>query len=157
MSARSTKVISGMPGNTTSPCPKCTSGTCTYGADAGGACTAVGSKTTSNDCRPNLAGFQAPLAVTLSPLTTGSASSTSATGIFCPSQSNAGAFGQGSTQCITETGMSPGAGVSDGQAHNAHLASTFCIPATGSFAVDLVADLPGPGAFSLNGNAQLLP
>ena len=142
-------------GNTTSPCPKCSSGTCTYGADAGAACTAVGTKTTSNACRPNLAGFQAPLAVTLSPLTTGSASSTSATGIFCPSQSNAGAFGQGSTQCITETGMSPGAGVSDGQPHNAHLASTFCIPATGSFAVDLVADLPGPGAFSLNGNAQL--
>jgi hypothetical protein len=143
-------------GNTTSPCPKCT-GTCTYGQNAGGACTAVGTKQTSNDCPPNLAGFQAALAVTLDPLTTGTSSATNASGSFCPSQTNAGAFGQGTTQCIQQTGASPGPGVSDGQPHNAHLASTFCIPATGAFAVDLVADLPGPGAFSLNGNAQLLP
>src|SRR5205085_8019507 len=31
----------------------------------------------------------------------------------------------------------------------------FCIPATGSFAVDNVADLPGPGAIGLAGQAQV--
>jgi len=144
-------------GNTTSPCPKCISGSCTYGQHSGGACTAVGSKQTSNDCAPTLGGFQAALAVSLNPLTTGSASMTNASGSFCPSQANAGAFGLGTAQCIQQTGASPGPSVTDGQPHNANLASVFCIPATGAFAVDLVADLPGPGAFSLNGTACAKP
>ncbi len=49
----------------------------------------------------------------------------------------------------------PGGNLSDNVPHNAHLVSVFCIPGTGNAAVDGVADLPGPGAFSLNGNAQL--
>ena len=95
----------------------------------------------------------APLPVSLNPLTTGTTSLTSASGNFCP-QNNPGAFGVAGAQCITETGM-PGGDLSDHLPHNSHLVSVFCIPSTGSAAVDGVADLPGPGAFSLNGNAQL--
>ena len=49
----------------------------------------------------------------------------------------------------------PAGNLSDGLPHNSNLASVFCIPATGNAAVDGVADLPGPGAIGLNGNAQL--
>src|SRR5262245_2456353 len=149
-------------GNTASPCPKCLSGSCdptwktntaTTSPDTGAACTAVGTKMTSNACRPSLPGFQAPLPVSLNPLTTGTVSMTSATGMFCP-QNNAGAFGQATAQCITETGQAAG-NLGDRLPHNAHLVSVFCIPATGNAAVDGVADLPGPGAFSLNGNSQV--
>src|SRR5439155_15811317 len=57
-------------GNTASPCPKCLSGSCdptwktataATSPDSNQPCTAVGSKMTSNDCRPSLPGFQAPL------------------------------------------------------------------------------------------------
>ena len=72
------------------------------------------------------------------------------------SQAHAGAFGQTSAKRITETG-SPGGNLSDHMPHPSILAATFCIPPTNNPAVDGVADLPGPGAFSLNGNAQLNP
>jgi hypothetical protein len=49
----------------------------------------------------------------------------------------------------------PAGDISDGAPHNSNLAAVFCIPATGNAAVDGVADLPGPGAIGLNGNAQL--
>jgi hypothetical protein len=140
-------------GNTGSPCPRCT-GTCTYGKNAGGACTAAGSLMTSNDCHPSYAGFQAPLAVTLSPLTTGTVSSTSATGTFCTPQANAGAFGQPTAQCIEETGVPAGPLTANVPAP-AVLGSVFCIPATNNVAVDGVADLPGPGAIGLNGDVEV--
>jgi len=35
--------------------------------------------------------------------------------------------------------------------------SIFCIPPTFNATVDAAADLPGPGAVSLAGTAQLLP
>src|SRR5262249_57883701 len=106
--------------------------------------------------RAKRAGFQAPVPVSLTPLTTGTTSKTNATGIFCPGQVNAGAFGKSmpAAQCITETGQDAG-NLGDMLPHNAHLVSVFCIPGTGNAAVDGVADLPGPGAFSLNGNSQV--
>jgi hypothetical protein len=149
-------------GNTASPCPKCLSGHCdptwktntsTTSPDTNAVCTAVGTKLTTNQCRPSLPGFQAPLPVSLNPLTTGTTSLTSGTGNFCP-QNNPGAFGQMGAQCITQTGLTT-SGLTDHLPHNSHLVSVFCIPSTGNAAVDGVADLPGPGAFSLNGNAQL--
>src|SRR5262249_47274957 len=129
-------------GNTASPCPKCLSSVCdttwktatgVTSPDNGAACTAGGTKTTTNDCRPNLAGFQAPLPVSLNPLTTGTTSKTNATGIFCPGQLNAGAFGKSmpAAQCITETGQDAG-NLGDMLPHNAHLVSVFCIPGTGN-------------------------
>jgi hypothetical protein len=94
--------------------------------------------------------------VNLNPLTTGSSTVTAADGLFCPSQNHAGAFGQATTQAITETG-SPAGDLTDGLPHSSTLASVFCIPKTGSIALDSLGDLPGPGAVSLPGNAQFFP
>jgi hypothetical protein len=153
-------------GNSTDPCPRCISGTCdatwmdvngSPGEDNGKACTTDGVVvTTSLNCRPPLSGFQANLPVNLNPLTTGSASATNATGQFCPSQTvaSAGAFGQPTSRCIQETGSAAG-NLSDHAAHQSVIASVFCIPKTGNVAVDGVANLPGPGAIALNGNAQV--
>ena len=143
-------------GNTTSPCPKCVCGTCNYGENAGKACTTLTSLGTTLDCPPILHNFQAPLPVSLDPLTTGTASKTDASGNFCPSQTTAGAFGKDTAQRIAETGL-PGGNLTDHAPHHSVLASVFCIPATGNPAVDGVADIPGPGAIGLNGNARLNP
>jgi hypothetical protein len=114
----------------------------------------VGAQLTTIECRPSLPGFQAPLPVDLTPLTSGTATKTAADGVFCPGQVDAGAFGQAGAQCVSETGA-PAGSLSDGQPHGAVLGAVFCIPATGNAAVDGVADLPGPGAIGLNGVAQL--
>ena len=143
-------------GNTSSPCPRCVSGLCTYGQRQGLACTTTSSSLTSQDCPPTLSGFQAPLPVALNPLTTGSASLTDSAGNFCPSQRTAGAFGQTTARRIFEQGI-PGGDLTDGLPHAASLGSAFCIPPTNNVAVDGVADLPGPGGTSLNGNAQIVP
>ena len=81
---------------------------------------------------------------------------TAADGLFCPGQSTAGAFGQTSVQCITETGMASG-NLTDGAPHAAREGVVFCIPATANGTVNLVVDLPGPGATSLPGMAQIVP
>ena len=81
---------------------------------------------------------------------------TAADGLCCPGQSTAGAFGQGSTQCITETGMAAG-NLTDGAPHAARAGVVFCIPATNNGTLDTLADLPGPGAASLPGLAQIVP
>src|SRR5262249_36763144 len=149
--------------NSASPCPKCVSATCNAGPRSGLSCSA-GSNTlgTTHDCPPNPANFLAPLAVTLSPLSTGTVTKTGTAGNFCPSppaataQRTNGAFGKTTAQCIKETG-SPGGNLTDGQPHPSKLASVFCIPQTGNVAIDPAADLPGPGAFSITGNAQALP
>ena len=177
-------------GNLGSPCPHCVSGSCTYGANAKGACTTTSSSLTSQDCPPERAGgaYQAPLPVTLSPLNTSSSSLTSSTGKFCTDklctdnfapctmdtdctclnppactshvpcrdQLTNGAFGQTSAQCIKEAG-SPAGDLSGGTAKPATLAAVFCIPSTTNSTIDGVADLPGPGATSLPGMAQLVP
>ena len=71
-------------------------------------------------------------------------------------QGNPGAFSFGTAQTITETG-SPAGDMSDGLGHASVLVSTFCIGPTFNFMVDGPGDLPGPGAVSLPGTAQLLP
>jgi hypothetical protein len=146
-------------GNAGAPCPKCVSGTCAAGGeDTGHACVTTSNLMTSLDCRPPLAGFQAPLPVTLTPLTTGTASKTATDGIFCPGQvaGNPGAFGQPTTRAIQESGMAAG-NLTDNQPHHSILAAVFCIPKTGNVAIDGVASLPGPGAIGLNGTAQITP
>jgi hypothetical protein len=84
-----------------------------------------------------------------------------ATGMFCPGQGDQipgklGAFGQQTARCIKEAG-SPAGNLTDLAPHPSKLASVFCIPAVGNPAIDLSADLPGPGAFSITGNAQASP
>jgi len=73
-------------------------------------------------------------------------------------QRNPGAFGPagGGARTITETGA-PAGTLSDGAGHASTLVSTFCIQPTFNATVDAAGDLPGPGAVSLPGTAQLLP
>src|SRR2546426_1255698 len=113
---------------------------------------------TSHDCPPERSGgaYQAPLGVSLAGLGTGTSTLSDAAGNLCPSQKTAGAFGIPTTKCIKETG-SPAGDLTDGQAHAATLAAAFCIPTTTNSTIDLVADLPGPGATSLSGMAQIVP
>jgi hypothetical protein len=156
-------------GNQTSPCPKCISGTCNAGPRAGMACIPVGSQLTTHDCPPNPGGLLAPFPVSLNPLSTAPVSKIAGDGNFCPGQAASppaagfsGAFGFGLSptplaECIQENGTSAG-DLTDGAVHmGAVLASVFCIPATGSVAIDGAADLPGPGGITLPVNTQALP
>ena len=47
--------------------------------------------------------------------------------------------------------------LTDGAPHAAREGVVFCIPATGNGTVNAVVDLPGPGATSLPGLAQVVP
>ena len=71
-------------------------------------------------------------------------------------QRDQGAFHQGTATNISEMGM-PAGDMTDGAAHSSTLVSVFCVPPTFNGAIDAAADLPGPGAVSLPGHAQLLP
>jgi hypothetical protein len=70
-------------------------------------------------------------------------------------QRTAGAFGQGPARTLTETGVQP-ACLTDGMPHASTLVSVFCIPPSYNSTVDAAADLPGPGAVALTGQAQAL-
>jgi len=151
--------------NATSPCPTCISGHCNAAwkdgsgnpsPNSGAACSPTGSQGTSLACGVPLGDYQGALAVDLNPLSTGPASLTNAGGIFCTSQTHAGAFHLTAGTTIKETG-SPAGDITDGNPHASVLASVFCIPASLSAAINAVGDLPGPGATALGGNAQLLP
>ncbi|TMB04150.1 MAG: hypothetical protein E6J57_02120 [Deltaproteobacteria bacterium] len=73
-------------------------------------------------------------------------------------QRSAGAFGPagGGAHTINETGT-PAGNMTDGAGHASTLVSIFCIQPTFNATVDAAGDLPGPGAVSLFGTAQLLP
>jgi len=143
-------------GNVASPCPHCVAGVCNAGGNSGGACATTASSLASQDCPPTAAGFQAPLVIALNPLTTGVATKTGAGGAFCPSQTSLGAFSFSQAQHIVETG-SPAGNISDGAPHATILAAVFCVPSTGNTTIDGLGGLPGPGANSLNGIAQIVP
>jgi hypothetical protein len=84
------------------------------------------------------------------------------TGIFTKCrQKDGGAFSTdlnalNTARTITETGT-PSACLADGAGHSATMVSVFCTAPTFNGIVDGSADLPGPGAVSLPGMAQLLP
>jgi hypothetical protein len=160
--------------NATAPCPRCVSGTCQVGQDAGDPCTTTNSFMTTHDCRPlDVLGGTTPLgtiAVDLTPLTTGLAMKSDAgngAGEICPGQmaggSTAGCFGEGdgspegepTCRRIEENGIPSGPITPNGPAVSARLASVFCIPATGAALIDGAASLPGPGATSLPGMVSL--
>jgi hypothetical protein len=176
--------------NATLPCPLCVggtpgvagSGTCqtagqwTSGGgpspDAGNACTPVNADGNTHDCGPPAAVALTPFAVNLDPITTGAATFSDASGLFCPSQATAGAFGcsgSGSPNGICpggnvapvpdfveEVGTEAGA-LTVNQGASGTLASVFCIPDPGNFVIASAANLPGPGATSLPGTFTLLP
>src|SRR5947209_619684 len=72
-------------------------------------------------------------------------------------QRNSGAFGQGPARTISEMGSRAGICLNSGAPYAATLVSVFCIPPTYNSTVDASADLPGPGAVSLPGQAQFMP
>jgi hypothetical protein len=99
--------------------------------------------------------------VNLSPLTTGTASDTDANGIFCSEvgqddnpAGSAGALGVNAARTIIEVG-SPTPGPLGVTAQPMTLASVFCIPEANNTLVDNAANLPGPGATALAGEARL--
>jgi hypothetical protein len=146
-------------GNSTEPCPKCVNNVCDSGRNQGMACTPVGSEQTTLDCPPTLSTWVGPIPVSLSNVTTGQSIATADTnGVFCASdmQVQPGAFGNVFARYIVENG-SPAGPLTDTAPHASTLASTFCIPASGSPAVDGAGGLPGPGATSLPGTIQLVP
>jgi len=71
-------------------------------------------------------------------------------------QKTGGAFGPGGggAHTITESGA-PAGSMTDGAPHASTLASIFCIQPTFNSTVDAAGDLPGPGAVTLSGTAQL--
>jgi hypothetical protein len=137
--------------NAASPCPRCENGVCNGGDRAGLSCTAVGSAQTSLDCPPPATHFLAALTVVLPSLTTGKSTLRSSDGFFCAEQPSAGAFGVTAARSITEVGVPP---LGSANLLAMHLASTFCVPATGTI-LDYLAQLPAPGALSVSGQLDL--
>jgi hypothetical protein len=168
-------------GNTTNPCPQCSAtgtpsspgtGTCNRGPRAGLTCVSTNSTGLTRDCPPGAPSESAfgTIGITLgtgpAPLTTATSTKTQASGNFCTGQGNppangisgfSGCFGNtgtggGGGQCrtISETGVAAGA-LSIGVPKNVTLASVFCVPATSNISVNIVGDLPGPGATTLTG------
>jgi hypothetical protein len=136
-------------------CPICDSGTCNAGPNKGLACTTNSSLKTTHDCPPPPYLFLAPLSVTLGPLTSATAMSTSdSAGIFCNPQMDGGAFGLANARKLIENG-SPAAGPLSVTNQDATLASIFCIPGTNNLLIDASANLPGPGAIALPGSVRL--
>ena len=81
-----------------------------------------------------------------------------ADGDFCSATSGQtafGVFGQAGAQYIEVNGMAPG-DLSSGASLASIQSSVFCIPPSGDFLVDAVANLPGPGAVTLTGEYQLV-
>jgi hypothetical protein len=72
-------------------------------------------------------------------------------------QHTPGAFGTQAARTITEGGSPAGPIATGGSPAAATLASVFCIPPTFNGTIDGVGDLPGPGAVSIQGTAQLVP
>jgi hypothetical protein len=72
-------------------------------------------------------------------------------------QHTPGAFGNQAARTITENGSPAGPIATGGSPAAATLASVFCIPPTFNGTIDGVGDLPGPGAVSIQGTAQLVP
>jgi hypothetical protein len=176
--------VSGSPGSPAT-------GTCDRGPRTGMACTSTNSVGLTRDCLtggssglsncPNGTGSSpctciagspgmdactdgshvGPIAVNLSPLTTGTTVSTNATGKFCPGQGGTpgtpGCFGTSGPPTnklcttITENGT-PAGPLTVGTPASVTLAYVFCIPPTSNGTVNFAADLPGPGAVSLPGN-----
>jgi hypothetical protein len=138
------------------PCPQCIAGRCTTGANMGGNCTTPTSLATSHDCPPPGQPLS-PFGVDLSPLGTRAVSSDDAAGVFCAEmQATPGAFGRGTARYIEVVGR-PSGNLTDGGPHAGVLSSVFCIPSSGDVTVDTIANLPGPGAVTLTGDAQLVP
>jgi hypothetical protein len=72
------------------------------------------------------------------------------------SQRTAGAFSRSASTVFSMTG-SPAECLADGQKKTATAVGGFCIPPTFDATIDAAGDLPGPGAVTLEVDAQLVP
>jgi hypothetical protein len=72
-------------------------------------------------------------------------------------QQSPGAFGFGTASHVSAAGHAPAACLTDGLPHAMTLGAATCVPPSGNPLVDRPLDLPGPGAVTLPGVAQLLP
>lgn len=154
------------------PCPRCVSGYCNLGPNAGKSCVTSNAALTTHDC-PSTNAFFSTIAVDLSPLSTAGVitASSDVDGRFCGAgQTDPGAFGcpgavadtTGAARCgglptkyIEVNGAVGGSLLATGPVSTT-LGSVYCIPATGSPTSDLVASLPGPGSVTLVGDLDLL-
>jgi hypothetical protein len=130
----------------------------TPGCPNNGGCTAPG---TPFPCCTGLGtgGCNLPPKQCFNGLTGTSTACTDGSGAWPDCQQNMpGAFGPagGGAHTISETGA-PAGDLTDGLGHASTLVSIFCIQPTFNATVDGAGDLPGPGAVSLPGTAQLLP
>ena len=106
-------------------------------------------------CKNPLGGFQNPA----TPPTGCTADSQCTTAPFTSCEQNLnGAFGHADTDSITEIGENaPNLATAVNHSGPSTLVSVFCIPPAFDSTTDTNGGLPGPGAVSLPGTAQLLP
>ena len=134
-----------------SPCPRCSGGTCLSGQRVGQPCSGgLADGETTIECPPDAVQFRGRLEANLSSLGTGTSIVSDPDGNFCPGQRTPGAFG-GDARMIRETG----APLLSRGLFDVSLAGIFCVPATGNALLDSTADLPGPGAISITGTIAL--
>ena len=138
-------------------CPRCLNGVCNDGQRQGLPCTVSASPDqTSLDCPPRENTFFLSLGPGSSVSSTAPRSlSANASGLFCPNQLHAGAFGVPAVRRIALDGIAAG-DLRDGQPHQTTLLDLVCIGSTGTPAVDQLADFPGPQAISNTGAVQLI-
>src|SRR5262249_27144640 len=138
------------------PCPRCLSGVCDGGDRMGRPCTPGDPITmTSLDCPPPEGNFFLALGPGSAQQSNAPKTlSANASGMFCPGQLNAGAFGEHDARRIGVTGTAAG-DLRDHQPHLTSLLSLGCISTTGSTAADTLADFPGPQAQSVPTEVQL--
>jgi hypothetical protein len=140
-------------GDAASPCPRCVAGVCTAGKNAGGPCGVVGGLGTSVDCLPDDASFIAAVQLH-EQFSTGASEIADFGAGFCPAQTVPGAYGASDGVRVVAAG-SPAGSLADGAPHAVALASTFCVPSTGSPVLDALVKLPGPGMVSAAGLVRL--
>ncbi len=137
------------------PCPQCISGACVGGARHGKPCTPSGSvNETSTDCLPNDEDFFTFVPGGVAAFSTAPRSLSAASGLFCPGQRNAGAFGEPNVRRIELNGT-PAGNLLDLAPHPATFLTLGCAGASGDGLVDSLADFPGPAAASVTGMLQM--
>ena len=143
-------------GRVPNSCPRCLSGHCDSGQRSGLACAVSASPDqTSLDCPPNDYSFF----LSIGPAATVNSTmprtlAANASGLFCPNQLHAGAFGVPGVRRIALDGI-PAGDIRDGAPHPVTLLDLVCVGSTGNPAADQLADFPGPQAQSTAGQVQL--
>jgi hypothetical protein len=150
------KVFCGFCGQGSGSTPFAFKGVCVGGSAAGSLCNQ--SDVALNTCVAG-GGTCQPTACTsdsqCSTFTTGCGSAGTSACNRCRQRTD-GAFQQGVAHTVSEAGSPANACITTGS-HSSTLVSVFCIPPSFNTTVDGNGDLPGPGAVSLPGTAQMLP